>query len=99
MERQVFVICSQGYHFQGLFYGVVSLVWLLQANSASTIPSISLQQVQITDWPDIRIRCFYGGGSYYTTQVAIHGMFGLHFLQEEWIEQLALYKYNMWTRY
>ena len=40
----------------GTFYGAVSLIWLLN-NSGS---NIILPNVKIDDWPDLKVRGFYG---------------------------------------
>ncbi|NQV08998.1 hypothetical protein HQ529_04060 [Candidatus Woesearchaeota archaeon] len=42
-----------------------------------------LPNTKITDWPDIEVRGFYG---YYSPE-------------EDWLEYLVKYKYNLWTSY
>ncbi len=77
----------------GTFYGVVSLTWLLKKEGSSII----LPNAKITDWPDLKIRGFYGG-----TEPTIWDPYSrqdwppYYGTQEAWVEHLAKYKYNIW---
>ncbi|USN45749.1 MAG: hypothetical protein H6502_01295 [Candidatus Woesearchaeota archaeon] len=69
----------------GIFYGAVTLTWLMNWNWAN----FQTPQVLIVDWPDLEIRGFYGGSSpnlpnpFYTDKY-------------DWFDELAKYKYNLW---
>ncbi|MFH1440916.1 MAG: glycoside hydrolase family 20 zincin-like fold domain-containing protein [Candidatus Omnitrophota bacterium] len=74
----------------GTFYGVISLTWLLENEGGLII----LPHTKITDWPDLKIRGFYGGGTFQWEGKEIYT--GSTTGQEEWIEALTKYKYNFW---
>ncbi len=80
----------------GTFYGTISLIWLLKQDGNSII----LPHTKITDWPDLKIRGFYGTSEnkevwdpYTATRRGPY-----YSKKEEWIENLAKYKYNLWTK-
>lgn len=74
----------------GTFYGMVSLTWLLEGQDNSII----LPHTKITDWPDLEIRGFYGSGDYIWEGKELNTTKD----RKEWIEILAKYKYNLYTR-
>ncbi len=79
----------------GTYYGMVSLSWLLNLSpQRGSGAAITLPHAKITDWPDMKIRAFYGGGSFSwkgdTIDTATEAG------QLRWITILANHKYNLW---
>jgi len=63
----------------GNFYGVVTLDWLLKIQEGMII----LPHTEIADWPDFKIRSFFGQRD-------------LSYSTDEWIENLTSRKFNLW---
>jgi parallel beta-helix repeat protein len=73
----------------GTFYGVISLLWLLQNEQGNIV----LPHTEIIDWPDLLLRGFYGEGGYTWEGDMIYTLTD----PNQWIEVLTKYKYNLWT--
>ncbi len=75
----------------GTFYGMISLTWLLEVDGKAVL----FPHTKITDWPDFHLRGFYGRGRYLWEGEVIDTRYDAE--RERWIEELAKYKYNMWS--
>ncbi|MGC9309332.1 MAG: glycoside hydrolase family 20 zincin-like fold domain-containing protein [Candidatus Nanoarchaeia archaeon] len=67
----------------GRFYGMISLTWLLNQEDEH----IALPNVKITDWPDLKIRGSLSSNAPWQNDE--------DYTEEQWIEHLTKYKYNM----
>ena len=86
-QDEIFIL---GEDYPGLFYSAVTLTWLLTSEQ----DVMNLAQVSIHDWPDINIRGFYGDSC---TSCASNHAPPFYTDKYEWIDNLAKYKYNLWT--
>jgi hypothetical protein len=75
---------------QGAFYGMISLLWLLNENNQQII----LPNTKITDWPDFEIRGFYGAGDF---EMGNGEIINTKTDAEKWIEYMTYHKLNFWT--
>ncbi|MFA6039385.1 MAG: glycoside hydrolase family 20 zincin-like fold domain-containing protein [Candidatus Peribacteraceae bacterium] len=79
----------------GAYYGMVTLSWLLglspERGSGATL---TLPHTKITDWPDMKVRAFYGGGVYSWQGETITTTTEAGTIR--WLEVLTRYKYNLW---
>ncbi|HQH26992.1 MAG TPA: glycoside hydrolase family 20 zincin-like fold domain-containing protein, partial [Oligoflexia bacterium] len=86
----------------GRFYGVVTLRWLAEAPlpaGSTAIPprSLLLPNVKITDWPEMKIRGFYGGIN--AAVPRLNRPLDTSKLDDRlaWIDELTRYKMNFWA--
>lgn len=74
----------------GTFYGVISLIWLLNYDNLTR--AFLIPNVKIIDWPDLEYRGFCGDGD-----IIIDGkLINVYANWSIFLDYLAMHKYNLW---